>query len=262
MKSSLVLPRGDDLTKRIGRSVTRFVDGVGPSRWAPANIVGHPPVDARKISVKGLIKDYHTPVGRRRALDNVSFDVAQGQKIAVVGRNGAGKSTLLKLISGVETPTGGTISRGLFMSWPLGFSGGLGPEMTGRDNARFIARLYDRDIDDVIAFVDDFAELGAQIDVPLRDYSTGMSMRLAFALTLAIDFECLLIDEVMSVGDQRFHRKCHEALFVERQHRAMILISHDVSIIREFCSRVIVLKAGRSRAFDDIDLALDIYRTL
>lgn len=216
----------------------------------------------RKVSITGLTKEYHTPIGCRQVLDGVSFDVLEGQKIAIVGRNGSGKTTLMKLISGVETPTRGTVSRGLFMSWPLGFSGGLGGEMTGRDNARFIARLYNKDIDDVIAFVDDFAELGAQLDVPLRDYSTGMNMRLAFALTLAVDFECFLIDEVMSVGDQRFHRKCYEALFVQRQHCAMILISHDISIIKKFCSKVVVLKGGRSRVFDDIDFGLSIYQTL
>jgi capsular polysaccharide transport system ATP-binding protein len=134
--------------------------------------------------------------------------------------------------------------------------------MTGRDNARFIGRLYDKPIDEVIGFVDDFAELGAQLDVPVRDYSTGMQARLNFALTLAIDFECFLIDEVLSVGDQRFHRKCHEALFVTRKDRAMILISHDVHIIREFCSKVLVLKSGRGRVFDDVEFALKIYTTL
>ncbi len=217
---------------------------------------------SRKISVNKLVKYYHSPIGRRRVLDNVSFDVAEGQKIAIVGRNGAGKTTLLKLISGVESPTSGSINRGLFMSWPLGFVGGLGYEMTGRDNARFIARLYDKDEEDVIAFVDDFAELGSQLDVPLRDYSTGMSMRLSFGLTLAVDFECLLVDEVLSVGDQRFHRKCYDAIFVQRKHCAMILISHDTSIIRKFCSQVVVLKGGRSRVFTDVEFGLKIYETL
>lgn len=251
------------LQRAVAKAVGRADKGFAADPSSPALGDQDPGNDrTRRISVKNIVKYYHTPIGYRKILDNINFEVGQGEKIAVVGRNGAGKSTLLKLISGVETPTSGSISRGLFMSWPLGFSGGLGYEMTGRDNARFIARLYDKDVSDVIAFVDDFAELGAQLDVPLRDYSTGMNMRLAFALTLAVDFECLLIDEVLAVGDQRFHRKCHEALFVERRHCAMILISHDVSIIREFCSRVVVLKAGRSRVFDDIDLALDIYRTL
>nr|WP_252393734.1 ABC transporter ATP-binding protein [Candidatus Rhodoblastus alkanivorans] len=216
----------------------------------------------RSLRVENIVKEYHTNIGRRRILDGISFEVGAGEKIAVVGRNGAGKSTLFKIVSGVELPTSGEIHRGLFMSWPLGFAGGLSGEMTGRDNARFIARLYERDLDEVIDFVDDFAELGSQLDLSVRNYSTGQRMRLAFALTLAVDFECFLIDEVLSVGDQRFHRKCHEALFEKRRDCAMILISHDVNIIREFCSKVLVLKAGRSKFFDDVDLALNIYQTL
>lgn len=216
----------------------------------------------RKIRVENLVKDYHTPIGRRRILDNISFEVGEGEKVAVLGRNGAGKSTLFKLISGVEVPTSGEIHKGLFMSWPLGFAGGLDGEMTGRDNARFIARLYNKDIKDLLTFVDDFAELGRQLDLAVRYYSTGMRMRLAFALTLAVDFECFLIDEVLSVGDQRFHRKCHDALFVKRQHCSMLLISHDTAIIREFCHKAVILKAGRSRVFSDLDLALKIYDTL
>jgi capsular polysaccharide transport system ATP-binding protein len=216
----------------------------------------------RKIAVRNLIKEYHTQIGRRRILDNVSFEVGPGERLAVVGRNGAGKTTLFKMISGVEPPTAGVIERGLYMSWPLGFSGGLSGEMTGRDNVRFISRLYDKNVDDVLAFVDDFAELGAQIDLPVRDYSSGMQARLNFGMTLAIDFECLLIDEVLSVGDQRFHRKCHDALFVQRKGCAMILISHDVNMIREFCSKILVLKAGRGRVFDDVEFGLQIYQTL
>jgi capsular polysaccharide transport system ATP-binding protein len=216
----------------------------------------------RAIRVNNLVKEYHTPIGRRRILDDITFEVGEGEKVAVLGRNGAGKSTLIKLISGVETPTSGSIEKGMFMSWPLGFAGGLEGEMTGRDNARFIARLYGKDVDDVLAFVDDFAELGRQIDIAVRNYSSGMRMRLAFALTLAVDFECFLIDEVLSVGDQRFHRKCHDALFVQRKHCSMLLISHDAAIVREFCQKAVILKAGRGRVFDDIDLALSIYQTL
>ena len=192
----------------------------------------------------------------------MSFTVAPGQKVAVLGRNGSGKSTLVKLLGGVERPTAGTVHRGLALSWPLGFAGGLEGEMTGTDNVRFIARLYGRPVAEIVAFVDDFAELGRQIHVPVKTYSSGMRMRLAFALTLAVDFECLLIDEVLSVGDQRFHRKCHDALFVERRHCAMILVSHDVAIVETFCDRALVLKAGRGRLFDDVGFALDIYRSL
>ncbi len=199
---------------------------VGSRRWSssrtafPTTYV--PRSNTKRIAVKDIVKEYHTPIGRRRILDGLSFDVAAGEKLAVLGRNGSGKSTLVKLIGGVEPPTSGVIEKGLFMSWPLAFTGGVEGMMTGKDNVRFIARLYDRPFKDVLAFVDDFAELGRQLDVPVRNYSSGMRMRLAFALTLAVDFECFLIDEVLSVGDQRFHRKCHDALFNVRKHCAMI----------------------------------------
>lgn len=217
---------------------------------------------SKQIVLKDVVKRYRAPTGNKTVLDGVSFEIGSGEKIAVLGRNGAGKSTLVKLIGGVERPTSGSISRGLSMSWPLAFGGGFEASMTGLDNIRFIARLYGRPIQDTIERVDDFAELGANLIVPVKSYSSGMRARLAFALTLAIDFDCFLIDEVISVGDQRFHKKCHDALFVQRKECAMILVSHDIGIIRAYCNKALVLKAGRGRVFTDVDQAVDIYSTL
>lgn len=216
----------------------------------------------RAISIENLVKSYQTPMGERVILDDVSFSVGPGEKIAVLGQNGSGKSTLVKLVAGVEPITSGRIHRGMNMSWPVGLSGGVEPAMTGHDNIRFIARIYGVPVERAVAIVDDFAELGPLLHMPMMTYSAGMRMRLAFGLTLAVDFECFLIDEVISVGDQRFQRKCHDELFVKRQHCAMILVSHDVNIVRQYCNRALVLKAGRGRVFDDIDLALSIYSTL
>ncbi|MDR3494361.1 MAG: ABC transporter ATP-binding protein [Ancalomicrobiaceae bacterium] len=217
---------------------------------------------AGEIRVTNLVKDYRTAIGTRRVLDGISFDVGMGEKIAVLGRNGAGKSTLVKLIGGVEQPTAGTITRGLAMSWPIAFSGGFEITMSGLDNIRFIARLYGVPVDDAVASVDEFAELGRQLLMPVMLYSSGMRARLAFGLTLAVDFDCFLIDEVIAVGDQRFQRKCHDELFVKRAHCAMILVSHDSHTIRTYCNKALVLKAGRGRVFEDLDLALAIYNTL
>lgn len=214
------------------------------------------------IVIDDIVKEYESQIGTRRILDGISFSVARGEKIAVFGRNGAGKSTLVKIIGGVELATSGRIIRGMSMSWPLALAGGFETSMTGMDNIRFIARIYNKPIKDTVAFVDDFAELGRQLYLPVRAYSSGMRARLAFALTLAIDFDCYLIDEVISVGDQRFHAKCHEALFVERHHCAMILVSHDTHIVKEYCNQALILKNGRGRVFDDIDFAIDIYSTL
>jgi len=224
-----------------------------PSRWV---------TDRRAITVSHIHKVYETQTGPKTVLTDINFSVQPGQKLAVLGRNGAGKSTLVKIIGGVERPTHGRIHRGMSMSWPLAFGGGFEAAMTGYDNIRFIARLYQQPIRDVIEKVDDFAELGSNLLLPVKYYSSGMRARLAFALTLAIDFDCYLIDEVISVGDQRFHKKCHDALFREREGAAMILVSHDTGIIREFCGSALVLKNGYGREFSDLDLAISIYSTL
>lgn len=134
--------------------------------------------------------------------------------------------------------------------------------MSGIDNIRFIARVYNVPLDDAVAFVDDFAELGRLLYLPVKTYSSGMRARLAFALTLAIDFECFLIDEVIAVGNSRFHQKCHDALFVKRKHCSMILVSHDTHILRQYCNKALVLRNGRGIVLNDLDLALDIYNTL
>jgi capsular polysaccharide transport system ATP-binding protein len=227
-----------------------------------APIAPMPPVAPKRIKAFDIVKEYHTPVGTKRVLDGISFEIVQGEKIAVFGRNGAGKSTLMKLIGGVETPTSGGIERGLTMSWPIGLAGGFADTMSGLDAVRFIARLYGAPQDRAAEQVDDFAELGRYLQLPIRTYSTGMRARLVFGLTLIADFDCLLIDEVLSVGDQRFRKKCHDELFVKRADKAMILISHDVSIIREYCQKALVLKRGRGRVFEDLDLAISIYNTL
>lgn len=223
---------------------------------------GRPSAAAGAIVAERIGKVYETQTGPKMVLTDINFSIARGQKLAVLGRNGAGKSTLVKIIGGVERPTTGSIRRSMSMSWPLAFAGGFEVSMTGYDNIRFIARIYNRSIPETIERVDDFAELGQNLLLPVRYYSSGMRARLAFALTLAIDFDCYLIDEVIAVGDQRFHQKCHDALFHERRDAAMILVSHDIGIIREFCSSALVLKQGHGRVFTDLDLAISIYATL
>lgn len=214
------------------------------------------------IVAERISKVYETPTGPKKVLTDINFTIARGQKLAVLGRNGAGKSTLVKIIGGVERPTTGAIRRGMSMSWPLAFGGGFETGMTGLDNIRFIARIYNHPIEETIERVDDFAELGKNLLLPVKYYSSGMRARFAFALTLAIDFDCFLIDEVIAVGDQRFHQKCHDALFRDRRDAAMILVSHDTGIIRDYCSSALILKNGHGREFADLDMAISIYATL
>ena len=214
------------------------------------------------IVAHNLVKEFHTEIGIRRVLDNVNFRVAQGNRMAVLGRNGAGKSTLIQILSGVQRPSSGYIERGIKMSWPLALAGGFEGELTGYDNVRFISRIYDVPFQETFDFVADFTEIGRQIHVPVRFYSSGMRMRLAFALSLAIDFDCYLIDEVILVGDQKFQEKCIYELFERRTDRAMILAIHDMSVVRERCTSALILKNGRGKVFDDVALAADTYATL
>src|SRR6266850_2913603 len=175
------------------------------------------------ISVADVSKEYRVEGKNHRILSDISFTVNKGEKLAVLGRNGAGKSTLIRLLGGVELPTNGKIEQTMSLSWPLGLTGGFQGSLTGNDNMRFIARIYNKPFEEIKAYVDDFAELGKYLSEPLKIYSIGMRARFAFALSLAIDFDCYLIDEIIAAGDQRFQRRSHEELFEKRADRSMIL---------------------------------------
>ena len=214
------------------------------------------------IRCENLHKSYRMGHGYKRVIEGLDFEIRPGEHVGVLGRNGAGKTTLIKLIGGVEMPSSGRIVRDMNVSWPLGFAGGFQGSLTGYDNARFIARIYDREFSEIKDYVEDFTELGRQLKMPVKTYSSGMRARLAFALSLAIEFECYLIDEVILVGDQNFHRKCHEELFEKRGDRALLMASHSAGLIREFCNRTIVLNDGKGTVYDDIDEGLSVYEAL
>lgn len=214
------------------------------------------------IICQDICKSYRHSGHRKQVLDNVNVIVGRGERVALLGRNGAGKSTLIKLIGGVEMPSSGKIIRKMTVSWPLGFAGGFQGSLTGYDNARFIARIYERDYVNLRSFVEDFTELGAQLKEPVKTYSSGMRARLAFALSLAIEFDCYLIDEIIMVGDQNFQRKCHHELFEKRADRAMVLASHSAENIRQFCNRAVIIHGGKATCSDNVDEALEAYSNL
>jgi capsular polysaccharide transport system ATP-binding protein len=211
------------------------------------------------IAVENVNKVYGTRHGPRTVLEGINMRVDKGEKIGIIGRNGAGKSTLIRIISGAELPTSGHVHRGMSISWPLAFSGAFQGSLTGLDNLRFVCRIYDADIEPAIAFVEEFSELGKYLIEPVKKYSSGMRARLAFAISLAIEFDCFLIDEVIAVGDSRFREKCHVELFEKRKDRAMIIVSHDQNYIRDHCERAIVLDNGRLHSFERTDEALSFY---
>jgi capsular polysaccharide transport system ATP-binding protein len=214
------------------------------------------------IRVVDLSKAYRTSRGWNSVLENVNLEIPPGARLGILGRNGAGKSTLINLLGGVDVPDSGKIERSMTMSWPLAFSGAFQGSLTGLDNLRFICRIYDKEIDSVLPFVKEFAELDKYFYEPVKSYSAGMRARLAFALSMAIDFDCYLIDEVLAVGDGRFLNRCREELLVKRRDRAMVLVAHQAATVREVCDRASVLHDKKLHHFDDMDEAYEFYEEL
>lgn len=211
------------------------------------------------IELRNICKIYQTGSGPVTVLDDVSLDIRTGEHIGILGRNGAGKSTLIRLISGAERPSSGAVNRSLSVSWPLAFGGAFQNTLTGLDNYRFICRIYGVDPNERADFIDEFSELGVYLNEPVRTYSAGMRARLAFAISMVVEFDCFLIDEIVAVGDARFHQKCHVELFEKRADRAMIIVSHDANFIRDRCHRAAVLDRGRLINFENVEDAYTYY---
>lgn len=212
------------------------------------------------IRLTNVCKVYPTRFGETQVLDGINLELAKGEHLGVLGRNGSGKSTMIRLVSGAERPSSGTVEAHMSVSWPLAFTGAFQPTLTGVDNIRFISRVYDQDFERNLAFVQDFAELGPYLREEVRTYSSGMRARLAFAISMIIEFDCFLIDEIGAVGDARFHDRCNRELFQKRGDRAMVIVSHDASYVRDHCDRFAVLNDGKLSLFDDFDVAYDEFR--
>ena len=212
------------------------------------------------IQINNVVKQYPTRHGPRTVLDNINLSINAGEKIGILGCNGSGKSTLIRLISGAEQPTAGNIHRGMNVSWPLAFGGAFQGTLTGLDNLRFICRVYGASTEDKVPFVQEFSELGQYLYEPLKTYSSGMRARLAFAISMVVEFDCFLIDEIVAVGDARFQEKCRIELFEKRKDRAMILVSHDPGFIRAHCDHASVLVEGKLTSFEQVDDAFIFYQ--
>lgn len=211
------------------------------------------------IELHDVSKAYRTHKGWRVILEPTTLELPKGRHIGILGRNGMGKSTLIRMIAGTEAPTSGKIIRRTKVSWPLGLSNAFHGELTGRENLRFVARIYDADIDDVTRYVEDFAELGDYFDMPLETYSSGMSARLAFGLSMAINFECYLVDELTSVGDAWFREKCENAFAERRAKSGLVMVSHNAGTIRSYCDMGLVLADGHLTLYEDLEKAIHHY---
>ena len=214
------------------------------------------------IEFHNVTKTYHTRGLKRRVFSDLSFSIQPGESLAICGANGAGKSTLLRLIAGVEYPSSGEVRRSFRTSWPIGFTSCFDPGMTGADNARFIARIYEHDEEQVLAYVEDFAQLGVYMRQPVSTYSSGMTSRLAFGISLAISFDCYLVDEVAAAGDVRFRKRCEEELMARRDKGTLIMTSHDPYMLEQYCKRGAVLYSGALVFFDTVAEACEVHHSL
>lgn len=213
--------------------------------------------DKHMIRFDNVSKRFRTRSGTHTVLDGVVLQLDRGDALGICGHNGAGKSTLLKLIAGVEQPSSGKITRTGSVSWPIGYASAFQSSLTGADNVRFIARIYQRPIQETLDFVDGFAELGKYLAMPIRTYSAGMMARLAFAASLAVDFDCYLVDEITAAGDARFRQRCEDALMARRESGTLIMVSHDPYTLRQYCTSGAVVGDGRVDLFNTIDEAIE-----
>lgn len=212
------------------------------------------------IYLNGVTKTNGHGASAKLIVDNATIYLTAEKGLAVLGRNGCGKSTLVRMLAGIEMPDAGEITPEGTVSWPLGMSSTFQGSLTGRENCRFVARIYDRDLEQVEDYVEDFAELGKSFDAPVGNYSSGMRARLAFGLSLAIDFSTYLIDELTAVGDHRFKLKSQAAFTAKAETSRVIMVTHSASTVRDYCDKAVILNDGKFEPYDDIHEAYAAYR--
>ncbi len=196
------------------------------------------------------------------ALEDVSFDVLRGESVGIIGRNGAGKSTLLQIITGTLQPTSGSVTVNGRVAALLELGSGFNPEFTGRENVYLnasILGLSPRQIDEKYQDIVEFADIGKFIDQPVKTYSSGMMVRLAFAVITHVEADILIIDEALAVGDAFFQQKCMRFLRNFMQDHTVLFVSHDVSSVQSLCNKALLLKNGRLEMNDTPKQVIDRY---
>lgn len=214
------------------------------------------------IRIENLTKSYRTPKGRHFVFKDLNLELPSNKSVALIGRNGAGKSTLLRMIGGIDRPDNGKIITDKTISWPVGLAGGFQGSLTGRENVKFVARLYAKsdELQAKVAFVEEFAELGKYFDMPIKTYSSGMRSRLGFGLSMAFEFDYYLVDEVMAVGDARFKKKCSDLFNAKHKESSFLMVSHSLNSLKEYCDAAIYVGRENSVTYcDSVSSAIEKY---
>ena len=214
------------------------------------------------IRFENLTKSFWIRGQRKVVIDNLNLTLPSGRSLALLGRNGAGKSTLLEMIAGTQAPDSGRIVSDGTISWPVGFGGSFHRELTGAQNIRFIARIYGVDTDGLLAFVEDFSELGRSFHMPVRSYSSGMRSRLTFGASMGIHFDTYLVDETTAVGDAVFKRKSRAVFSDRMRNSSAIMVNHSMRQIRKFCNAGLILENGQIQYFDDLEEAIQVHQAM
>ncbi|MGK9173853.1 ABC transporter ATP-binding protein [Yokenella regensburgei] len=214
------------------------------------------------IHIENLTKSYRTPKGRHYVFKDLNIELPSNKSVALIGRNGAGKSTLLRMIGGIDRPDSGRILTDRSISWPVGLAGGFQGSLTGRENVKFVARLYSKshELKEKVSFVEDFAELGKYFDMPIKTYSSGMRSRLGFGLSMAFSFDYYLVDEVTAVGDARFKKKCEDMFKEKHKTSNFLMVSHSLNSLKIYCDSALLIDRNNSVSyFENISDAISQY---
>lgn len=218
------------------------------------------------IKLDNLTKFYPLSNGDKHfVFREFTFTFPDDCSIGLIGRNGAGKSTLMRLLSGADIPNAGRVITDKKISWPVGLAGGFQHALSARDNVKFIARVYGyrgEALEEKVRYIEEFAEIGKYFDEPMNTYSSGMRSRIGFGLSMAFDFDYYLIDEAGAVGDAKFKQKS-DAIYKEKlSNSKVIMVSHDMSEIEQWCDKVILVNCGTATVYDDVKEGIEMYKRI
>lgn len=211
------------------------------------------------IVLRNLTKVFRMHGRRKVVADNINATFPTGVSVGLLGRNGAGKSTLLKLIAGTAHPTSGEVLSSGSISFPVGLASSMHPDLTGAQNTRFVARIYGADTNALMAYVEEFAELGEHFHLPVRSYSSGMRGRLSFGINMGLKFDTYLIDEITAVGDASFKKKSRDVFLDRMKDAGAVFVSHSMGSIREMCTAGAYLEDGKLEYYPEVEDAIDRY---